>query len=61
MELHPLELKERLDAKHDLYLLDVRTINETDICLIPGSHIIPLHELADRTSEIPKDKDVIVI
>ncbi len=54
------ELKRKIDAKEDFYLLDVREPNEYQIGKIPGSTLIPLGEVPQRVSEIPRDKEIIV-
>jgi rhodanese-related sulfurtransferase len=54
------ELKARLDRGDDVYVLDVREPNEFQICRIPGSTLIPLGELAARTGELDRDRDMVV-
>jgi adenylyltransferase/sulfurtransferase len=54
------ELKRKIDAKEDFFLLDVREPNEYQIGRIPGSTLIPLGEVPQRISEIPRDKEIIV-
>ena len=54
------ELKRRIDAKEDFYLLDVREPNEFKIGRIPGSTLIPLGEVPQRVNEIPRDKEIVV-
>lgn len=44
----------------DVVMLDVREQNEYDAGHIPGVTLIPLSEVANRLSEIPTDKTVIV-
>jgi adenylyltransferase/sulfurtransferase len=55
------ELKRKIDAKDDFFLLDVREPNEFKIGRIPGSTLIPLGEVPQRYREIPRDKDIIVM
>lgn len=43
----------------DTVLLDVRTQVEHEAGFIPGSVHIPLEELRDRLSELPRDKEII--
>jgi len=38
------------------FLLDVRTPDEFSLFSLPGAVNIPLDELRDRLSELPKDK-----
>jgi molybdopterin/thiamine biosynthesis adenylyltransferase/rhodanese-related sulfurtransferase len=54
------ELKRKIDAKEDFFLLDVREPNEYQIGKIPGSTLIPLGEVPQRVGEIPRDKEIIV-
>jgi len=54
------ELKKKLDAKEDFVLLDVREPHEIDICKIEQSVVIPMGEVQDRLSEIPKEKEIVV-
>ena len=54
------ELKKRIDAKDDFFLLDVREPNEYQIGKIPGSTLIPLGEVPQRVNEIPRDKEIVV-
>jgi rhodanese-related sulfurtransferase len=42
-------------------LVDVRTVEEYQQGRIPGALNIPLDELGDRLSEIPKDVPVVVV
>jgi adenylyltransferase/sulfurtransferase len=58
-EITPVELKKRLEAGDDLFILDVREPNEYQINRIPGSTLIPLGELPRRYQELPKDKEII--
>jgi adenylyltransferase/sulfurtransferase len=54
------ELKSTLDRGDDVYVLDVREPNEYQICRIEGSTLIPLGELASRTAELDRDRDIVV-
>jgi adenylyltransferase/sulfurtransferase len=54
------ELKSTLDRGEDVYVLDVREPNEYQICRIEGSTLIPLGELANRTAELDRDRDIVV-
>ena len=44
----------------DVFMLDVREPDEYDAGHIPGITLIPMGEVADRLSEIPTDREVIV-
>jgi len=54
------EVKARLDAGDDLLLLDVREPQEWAISAIPGALRIPKGQVADRRSELPADRDIVV-
>ena len=55
------ELKKKLDAKEDFFLLDVREPHEAKIVNI-GAPLIPLGELAKRLDELApqKDREIVV-
>ena len=54
------QLKARLDASDGVFILDVRKPHEYDICSIPGSTLIPLHELPNRLDELRDVGEMIV-
>ncbi len=58
-EISVEELKQRLDAKEDIYILDVREPHEYKICNING-HLIPLGDLPKRVQELDPSKEMIV-
>jgi rhodanese-related sulfurtransferase len=60
LEVDPAWVAENLDH---LYMLDVRQREELDDRLgyIAQAHHLPLNELRDRVSEIPRDKPVIAV
>jgi molybdopterin/thiamine biosynthesis adenylyltransferase/rhodanese-related sulfurtransferase/molybdopterin converting factor small subunit len=58
-ETTSVDLKKRLDAGDDVFILDVREPNEYQICKIPGSVLIPLGELPRRYAELPQDRDIV--
>jgi molybdopterin/thiamine biosynthesis adenylyltransferase/rhodanese-related sulfurtransferase len=53
------ELKQRLDAKEDLFILDVREPHEYKICNLNG-HLIPLNDLPKRVQELDSAKEMVV-
>jgi adenylyltransferase/sulfurtransferase len=55
------ELKQRLDAKEDIFILDVREPHEYKICNLNG-HLVPLNDLPKRLQELDgaKEKEVVV-
>lgn len=56
------ELKERIDAKDDFILVDVREPNEYDIVKIPGSVLIPKGRIlsGEALAELPQDKPIVL-
>jgi adenylyltransferase/sulfurtransferase len=59
-EIDPVGLKQRLDNKEDVFILDVREPHEYDICRLEGSTLIPLGELPKRVSELNSADDIVV-
>jgi adenylyltransferase/sulfurtransferase len=53
------ELKRRIDAGEDLYILDVREPFEYQIAQI-GGKLIPLNDVPQRLNEIPREREIIV-
>jgi sulfur-carrier protein adenylyltransferase/sulfurtransferase len=60
-EISVEDLKRKLDAREDVFVLDVREPHEYKICNING-HLIPLGELPRRVQELDplKDKEMVV-
>ena len=58
-EVQPEELKRRMDAGEDIYVLDVREPHEYQICNIKG-HLIPLGDLPTRVHELDSSRETIV-
>jgi sulfur-carrier protein adenylyltransferase/sulfurtransferase len=56
------ELKDRLDAGEDLFLVDVREPAEFEIVSIPGATLIPKGEILDGSAlaELPQDKEIVL-
>lgn len=54
------ELKQKLDAQEDVYVLDVREPFEYQICNI-GGHLIPMGELQSRVGELDPDAEIVVL
>jgi hypothetical protein len=55
------ELREKLDASEEVLIVDVRHLLPDDPNLIPGALLISVEELAGRHSEIPRDRDLILV
>ena len=58
-EIQPEELKRRLDANEDIFVLDVREPHEYQIVNIKG-HLIPLGELPTRIHELDSSRELVV-
>jgi len=58
-EISVQELKSMMDAKEDFTLIDVREEYEFDAANI-GATLIPMGDIMERVSEVPKDKKVVV-
>ena len=56
------ELKSKIDAHEDYYLIDVREPSEFDIVRIPTSHLIPKQGFIDGSvlATLPQDKPIIL-
>jgi adenylyltransferase/sulfurtransferase len=57
-EIQPEELKRRLDAGEDVFILDVREPHEYQICNING-HLIPLGDLPKRAHELDSSREIV--
>jgi adenylyltransferase/sulfurtransferase len=57
-EMQVEELKRRLDAGDDLFVLDVREPHEYQICNI-GGHLIPLGDLPKRVNELDSSREIV--
>src|ERR1700723_2225525 len=52
------ELKKKLDAKADIFILDVREPHEYQICNLDG-YLIPLGDLSKRVSELDSSREIV--
>ena len=59
-ELTPVELKQRLDQRLPLVLLDVRQDWETRLCRLENSLHIPIEEIELRSDELDPAAEIIV-
>lgn len=57
----PQEVKERLGAGEKLNIIDVREPEEVAEGCIPGAINIPLGELPERTDEISRTEEIILV
>ncbi len=56
----PEELRDRLNAGEDLFIVDLRSRMSESPNLIPGAASILPEDLAARSQEIPRDRDIIL-
>ncbi len=57
-EIQPEQLKQRLDAGEDIFVLDVREPHEYQICNING-YLIPLGDLPKRVHELDSSREIV--
>jgi molybdopterin/thiamine biosynthesis adenylyltransferase/rhodanese-related sulfurtransferase len=57
-EMQVEELKRRLDAGEDIFILDVREPHEYQICNLRG-HLIPLGDLPKRVHELDSSREIV--
>jgi molybdopterin/thiamine biosynthesis adenylyltransferase/rhodanese-related sulfurtransferase len=57
-EIQVEELKRRMDAGEDVFVLDVREPHEYQICNI-GGHLIPLGDLPNRVHELDSSREIV--
>ena len=58
-QIQPTELKRRMDAGENLFVLDVREPYEFSIAQI-GGYLIPLGDLPQRTGELDPNREIVV-
>lgn len=59
-EIQPDDLRTRLGAGEEIFILDVREPDEVTEWAFPGAVNIPLGELLDRTGELPRGTPIVV-
>src|SRR5579864_5902011 len=57
-EIQPEDLKRRLDAGEDIFVLDVREPHEYQICNLHG-YLIPLGDLPKRMNELDSSREIV--
>ena len=57
-EMQVEELKQKLDAGEDIFVLDVREPHEYQICNI-GGYLIPLGDLPKRVNELDSSREIV--
>lgn len=60
-QIHPNDVRAKLDAGEPVVLLDVRQPNEYAYCRLEPSEHIPLHELPGRWEELDVPADALVV
>lgn len=58
-EIDVKELKQKIDNKEDIVIIDVREPYEADLATL-GAKLIPMGEIDARRNEIPTNKPVVV-
>lgn len=58
-EITVKELKEKIDQKADIQLIDVREFNEREFANIGGEHI-PLGTIPQNVDKLSKEKEVVI-
>ncbi len=58
--ISPKQAKDLMDKEKDVFVLDVRTVEEYKEVHIKDAHLIPIKELEQNINKIPKDKKVVV-
>jgi adenylyltransferase/sulfurtransferase len=59
-EVSPKDLKDRLDRREPVTVLDVREAWERRLCSIEHSVHIPLEEIEHRVEELGQDEEIVV-
>ena len=59
-EISPLQLKQKIEIKAPLYLLDVREANEVAICMLNGANHIPMNLIPLYLDKIPDEVDIVI-
>jgi rhodanese-related sulfurtransferase len=60
-QLSAIELKNRIQQKEKLILLDVREPHEFKFAHIANSILIPLNQIPDRLGELDQQQEIVVI
>jgi rhodanese-related sulfurtransferase len=59
LEITPVELKQRLDRKQSLLLIDVRQPHEYEMCRIDGAKLISMGTIPANLQSLDTDDEVI--
>jgi rhodanese-related sulfurtransferase len=60
-EVSPRELAAELVSEHPPTLVDVRELDELEICRMPGALHIPMMEIPNRLDELKPDADLVIV
>ena len=60
-EVNVLEIKSRFDANENLTIIDIRELDELEICKIEKTIHIPMMEIPNHISEFDKDDELIIL
>ena len=60
-EINVLEIKSRFDSNENLTIIDIRELDELEICKIEKSIHIPMVEIPNHISELNKDDELIIL
>ena len=58
-EIEPKQLKQKMDANEDIFVLDVREPHEAEICKI-SDNLIPMSEIPARIADLDYDRETVV-
>lgn len=61
VNIHPIDVHERLQQGEELQVIDVRERAEVATGKIPGAKHIPLGQLSTRLQEIDPQKDAVIV
>lgn len=56
----PAELRDRIDAGEDLYIVDLRNKVENDATSVPGAIRLAAEDLSVNSNQIPRDREIIL-
>jgi rhodanese-related sulfurtransferase len=59
--ISPAEAYQRLQARPEVVIVDVRQPVETRSGTVPGAVLIPLSEFGRRLAELPRDRPILTI
>ena len=57
IEITPQDVKRMLDAGETIRLIDVREVNEHNICRIDGATLIPMNTIPQHLTELSADAE----